>query len=682
MAKSITADSNRKQRRRDSSAVRHGAAPAARVPTGTYESPVGLARLLPWLAVALALALYSGVLSYPFVYDDIMLLNDSGLSWENLPQYFLHSIWSQPGKEMVVNYYRPFSQVWMMLNHEAFGQDPAGYHAGAVALYGLTTLLVYLLALRTLKNRVSAGFAALLFAAHPLHVEPVTWISGVTETEFAAFFLLSMLCYLRWSESENLPGCRLWVPGSRSSDGPTTGRRSRAAGTTDSRQLATANLKWYLLSLACYGFSLLSKETAVVLCALIFFYEWKRQGASGPPQLLPAGPQGASGGPGSAAAPAAGRLRRIGRAAGVTVPYVALTAVYTAVRIVALKGLVPAANNDASRVTLLCSYSAVMWFYLRKMLWPLPMSLFYPLDFVTYPGLKTVVWPLLASLALLAGLWVWSRRCPPAGIASAWLMLPVAPAVLAIASFPPADLVHDRYLFLPSVGLAMLLALALQYLGRSGTRFAGVPVVQMGAVAVLLCVSSGITLRQEKHWSSEPKLYGHAIEVAPQNPYALNWLSTVVRGQQGDNQVALGYAERALAAKPDYFEALINIGRLRWALHDSDAALPPLLRARLLHPERHEVHFWLGVVFLDKNRYREAEASFREALRLDPTGVDQHLGLGMAFQDEGRLDEARQEYQAELQYHPGSELAAKRLAALPPPPEGGQPSSSATGQPP
>jgi tetratricopeptide (TPR) repeat protein len=622
--------------------------------TGTDE---GLPRALPWIAMALAVAVYAGTLAYPFVYDDMLLLGNPRLAWKFVPQFFTHNIWSQPGREIIGNYYRPLGQVWMVLNHQWFGRTAAGYHATTIAIHALMTLLVYLLARRTIREKTAAGIAALLFAVHPLHVEAVAWISGVSESGFALLFLAAMLSYLRWRELESV---RVGATGSilasgsipkEDSHGGSSAGTSGDAGREDVRPQPAHSgaAKWFVLSLAGYALSLLAKETAIVLCVLVFVYEWKfpetPHRAVPEPPTLPV------------------RRSALRRALLVALPYGVLAAVYLVVRAVVLRGLAPAMDNQASWTTILLSFPAVLWFDLRKMIWPLPISPFYETRLVIHPGVANFVTPLVLSLAPLAGLWIWSRRSRATAIASAWLLLPLAPPLLAISHFRSYDLVHDRYLYLPSTGLVVLIALALRHL-RFGGKVAGLPLAQLGATVLLVCLLGAMTAQQATPWSSSQALYRRGFEAAPRSPLALTQWAMIVLGQQHDPQAALQLGERALAEAPNDYLALLYAGIIRLNAQDDDGALPVLLQARQLHPERRDPHFFLGVVYMKKAQLREAEASFREAIRLAPDEPGQHLGLAGVLEGQGRLADARDEYRAELQLNPRSTLAARRIELI------------------
>jgi hypothetical protein len=650
--------------------------------------------LLPWLAVLLAVVTYAGALRYSFVYDDTAIFEQPRPTWRLLPQQFLHGVFSQAGKKASSNYYRPLSNVLITLDYECFGEDPAGYHATAIGIHALVTLLVYLLAVRTFKERTTAGFAALIFAVHPLHVESVAWISCVTETECALFFLAAMLGYLRWRESTDSRFTIYDLRSGRKGTAPLErrdGNLDTADGEPDiaNRKSQIVNRKWLFLSLVCYALSLLSKETGMVLCAMIFVYEWRRQRARGTASREEAAAAGGSRPPGGPVRPA--WLAQLGRSALATLPYLALTAVYLAVRAYALRGFTPVRLSRAPLSAVLLSLPAVLWFYLRKLVWILPVSEFYPLRLGSQAAAPDFFLPLALSLASLACLWYWSRKSETAAVASAWLLLPLAPPVLAISRLVPYDLVHDRYLYLPSVGLVLLMALAIGRWkgsrrlsaedGAPGRRRpAGRPgpdrerrelpdgrqpgVFQLVCVLLLVCALGGITVSQARYWSSEHELYRHGVEVAPHNPLPLTQWAIIVGKELQDPQGARRLAELALAEAPDDFLTLLTAGMMRRNARDYDGAVPVLLRAQELRPEEPGPRFFLGLAYLGKGQLAAAEAELRQAILLRPAEPEQHFVLGDVLQQQGRLEEARQEFLAELQVNPASRMAAARLAAL------------------
>jgi len=183
------------------------------------------------LLIAATAAVYAPSLGYGFVYDDArqIEMSRSRFTWSQAPGYFTSDVWSYAERK-TGNYYRPGFLVWLLVNYKMFGLSRPLWHASAVALHVLTTLLLFFLARRITGDDPVAGMTALLFGVHPVHVEAVAWVSGATEPLTAALWLAALLGYLRG---------------------------------------------WRVLPVALFGAALFSKETAITLPAVLFVYEWR-----------------------------------------------------------------------------------------------------------------------------------------------------------------------------------------------------------------------------------------------------------------------------------------------------------------------------------------------------------------------------------------------------------------------
>ncbi len=551
-----------------------------------------LAMLLP---VMLAVLAYVVVLGYPFIYDDVgqILKNPSIQSWHNLPQYFTHNVWAQ--FNAVSNYYRPVFLMWLLLNFSLFGVDPVGWHAASLLLHAGATALVYSLARRDLKDNVAAGFCAAIFAVHPIHVESVTWISGVTEPLLAVLFLGCILCFRRWQDGNDY--------------------------------------RWYGASLLLCVFALLAKETAVMIVPTLFFYEWVR-----PRDAVP--------------------LQRLRAAALAAVPFAVLTVAYLVVRSLVLKGFAPDIGSHVTKATVLFTLPAALWFYFEKLVWPSSLSVFYPFAFVAKPGLANFLLPGLALIAVFAGLSMWARRQSEVLPACVWMLLPLLPPLIALGRFVPSDLVHDRYLYLPSIGFAMLVAMALRRRRFGQHCAAGIPVAQAVLLACLVVGLSASTMAQSRYWSNGQLLYERGIEIAPHSLVALHQMSALM-SQQKDYPASRKFLEQALEAYPDDYQTLVSVSVIDIYLQDYGRALPLLLHATEVNPNQGTAHFYLGMAEMGVGQLLQAEASFRRAVQLLPHSPRIHYALGLTLQDEGRPEQAQQQFIAELLVDPNSNAADK-----------------------
>src|SRR5437016_6761668 len=88
--------------------------------------------------------------------------------------------------------------------------NPFGYHLTSLVLHAASAIVFYFVAFRILglalpdagdRGRaglaLSAGFAALVFAIHPLRVESVAWVTERRDVLSGLFYLLTILVYLR-----------------------------------------------------------------------------------------------------------------------------------------------------------------------------------------------------------------------------------------------------------------------------------------------------------------------------------------------------------------------------------------------------------------------------------------------------------------------------------------------------
>ena len=351
--------------------------------------------------------------------------------------------------------YRPLTLQLFSLQWALGGGRPWIFHAVSLLLVALTAVMVYRLAARLLPE-AGAIAAGALFAVHPVHVEAVASVVGQSEMLSAVFALFAVERYIRWRE----PG------------GLTARRRIALAGCT-------------LLAIA-------AKETGYVV-----------------PLLL--------------AAAECCRPRRDRR--GVTEVF-ALQAAAVVLGLVvrfntlgSLAGTLPSASfNGLSDFQRAIGMLLVVPEWARLLLWPARLQAEYgppalPLEapFGAMHGLGVML--LAAAVALV--LWGW-RRNRPVAFAALWAGIALLPVsnVLSAAGLVLAE----RTLFLPSVGVVLLLGAAVAALlerwptGQRGAR------VMLSTAAALLLVTAGVhsALRQ-RVWRSEEAFFGQLTLDAPRS---------------------------------------------------------------------------------------------------------------------------------------------------------------------
>ncbi len=96
---------------------------------------------------------------------------------------------------------------------------------------------------------------------------------------------------------------------------------------------------------------------------------------------------------------------------------------------------------------------------------------------------------------------------------------------------------------------------------------------------------------------------------------------------------AIGYFKKALALKPDYDLAVINIAAAYRRLGDEDAALAGFEHYLTIDPKDAYVRYQMGEIWLDRGNLDRAEKLFRESLEMDSHVAAAKNALGaIAFQ--------------------------------------------------
>jgi tetratricopeptide (TPR) repeat protein len=156
-----------------------------------------------------------------------------------------------------------------------------------------------------------------------------------------------------------------------------------------------------------------------------------------------------------------------------------------------------------------------------------------------------------------------------------------------------------------------------------------------------------------KDYSEAAKVLQGLVESDPKDFEAWTELGNVLflQGKTGEAENAF---QRALAERPAYPLALLNLGKLNYERKNYDAAIATLTRLVGDHPESAEGHRFLGEAYLRIKRGSRAVPELEEAARLDPAGqAEAHLSLAALYDAAGVKDRAAAEYEKFLAKKPG-----------------------------
>ncbi len=288
-------------------------------------------------------------------------------------------------------------------------------------------------------------------------------------------------------------------------------------------------------------------------------------------------------------------------------------------------------------------------FYLHKIVWPANLSSHY-----AFPEPMALSEPMVAAgvigTCILIPLFVISLRWTR-GLLTGWLffflaMLPT----MQIIGFSGV-IAADKFAYLPSVGLLMVLTSFLVWLfgsGKAGGRFDVRNVVIVVVVLILSGAEAVATRRYLVYWRDSVGLFEHMLTVAPDSAEVHNHLGIALKSQDRIDEAIYCY-RRALQIRPNYVEPYYNLGLALESQGRLDEAVSCYYAALKLNPNHIESHNNVGILFVSQGRFDKAIKHFRKALESKPGDVKSHFNLGIALKSQGKFDEAADHFLEVLQ---------------------------------
>ena len=494
-----------------------------------------------------------------------------------------------------LGHYIPLTWMTLGLDYVLWGMNPLGYHLTNLLLHAANAVLFYFVAFRILGLGLpdpgdrrqadlvlSAGFAALVFAIHPLRVESVAWVTERRDVLSGLFYLSAILIYLRTCER---------------------GERGRG---------------WYWAAVGLFACALLSKSMVVnlpIVLLILDVYPLRRLGG------------------------AIGWWSEPARRVYVEkIPFVLLATAAAAIAVMAQLSVHAAASLAQLSVPGRVAVSAYgLSFYLWKMVVPLNLSPLYPLSPIVNPWAMPFVLSYTMVLAITAIALALRRRVP--GLPAAWsayvvVLLPV----LGIFQSGP-QIAADRYTYLASLGWAILAGACLLFCWRiSRTSTTGTPTT-LPIAGVAICVVAGLgvlTWNQVHIWHDSERLWTYTVAIHPNSSLAQFSLG-IVLSAQGKPTEAIEHFQKGLQLRPDEPSAHTNLGVALIQQGKLADAIEHFRQAVRIYPDDALAHTNWGSALIDLGKPSEAIEHYSKALRITPGLAEAQNGLGQALAQEQRL---------------------------------------------
>jgi len=575
------------------------------------------------LLIILIFTLYGNTIKYDYAIDDDLVTQNHELVKRGLsaiPEIFTTSYYTD--KKMQFGY-RPMVLTSFAIEHQFFGQNPQLSHFINLLLYIVNCFLVFIILSKIFSKThlYFLLFITVLFVVHPIHTEVVCNIKSRDELMSFAFSLLALWSAFKYFENKKF----FWLP---------LIVMFFVAGVF-SKQTTFSFLFVIPLSLYFSNITVLKKEYLLIVSILILGVVL----AALPRFFLPP-------------------VER---------------------EIFFFENPLVESNSIAERLSM-ASY--VLFFYIKKMVFPHPLSFYYGFNTIPIPSLLN---PVVLSVLLLGIGCVYFiiKQIKNRHILSfALLYFVITLGMFLNLITPVAGIVAERFAYFASLGFCIFIACILLWFLRIKPE----NVLQKGKILKLFITALVVILpfsiktkARSKVWVNHTTLYTNDIKhlensALANSIYAELLVNEIYNSYQSgvtpsDLQkklsLILKHYKRAIEVYDAYFSAYNNLAFIKYQFFGKyEEAIPLLERAITLRPDYTEAYFNLGYCHHILSNFEKAKENYKSVITLDASFYSAYSNLGEVYALMEEWEEALKINQKLIELLPENDLPYINLGKI------------------
>jgi Flp pilus assembly protein TadD len=249
--------------------------------------------------------------------------------------------------------------------------------------------------------------------------------------------------------------------------------------------------------------------------------------------------------------------------------------------------------------------------YLGVFIFPYPLAFIYDYRFINSFSNEKVFGSVVLLLGLTYLLYRFGRKSRQILLSIILFLIFILPALNLKGFSPFESILHDRYLYLPSVGLCILFALLLESLAR---KFAERKELVLIALTILIAsVFAVLTVTQNQIWKDDFTLSKHALKFAP-----------------------------------DWAFLNTHFGELNAEKGNFEEAERSLKKALTINENPAGTYKSLGYVYLKQGRFKDAETNIKRSIELGQSTVWAWNNLGITQFEQGKMIDAEESFLVSL----------------------------------
>jgi len=560
------------------------------------------------LVIAVVIAIvYSNCYRVPFTFDDRTSIV------ENMKNQDPSNFTSFEG----LFHIRYLVDLTFALNCWLWGLKPLWFHVVNVIIHIINAVMIYFLCLVLLKHlsslprptiSLTALFSALIFAAHPLQTQAVTYIVQRYASMVTMFYLASVCFYIK----------------------------SRLVFRARQRQeiingFFSLPAVLFFLSILCGILAIWSKANAATLPGAVMLTEY----------LL---------------------FEKTWRYWKKKLWWFGLACILWAIFILTMAGLfnkmgvsdslledvssMARMQTRVSRWRYLCTQFNVLAIYLRMLVLPVGQNLDHMYRFKKgfFDGLTPLAFLLVASLPITAI--IVRKKHPVVTFGIGWFFITHA---IESSIIPIVDAMFEHRMYLPMLGVVLALSYSLTVAAIRSSKRHWRPWIPATLAAAVIVAFSAATFARNMVWRDSTRLWSDVIEKSPHNHRAYYNLGLAF-SKRGDIVKSASLYKRAIEEKPGFAEAHYNLGQLLEGEGDVEKTIALYKKAISLNSKYKEAYNNLANLYRELGRPREAIPIYLKVLELEPDYAKALHNLGLSYADTGQPDKAIDCYEKAIRH--------------------------------
>ena len=533
------------------------------------------------------------------------------------------------------NLWNPLVWLSLMFDYQLHGLNAGGYHLTNLILHVMSALLLFWLFNRMTGAIWKSAFVAALFALHPLHVESVAWIAERKDVLSAFFWMLTLCLYVYYTEK---PVIRRYLP-----------------------------------VLFCFVLALMSKPMVVTLPVVMLLLDYwpldrllSRKIVTNMPEVMSVPTnQGKKKNKLKQEALkkkiSPPRVQKLSepRIAGIIplwqlrekIPFFILSIVLVIITLYTPDTYDLSNTPDLKQfpfISRLANAPVAFVTYLEKTFWPHNMAVFYP--FPDQIPLWQVLGASLLILIITTAVIVMMKRLPYLFAGWMWFGITIAPVIGIIQiSISAPYAMADRYHYLPSIGLAVMMAWGIPALIKS--EEIRKKILFPTGIAFLI-IMSVLTWQQCGYWKNSIILFNQTLQVTKNNYLAHNNFGLALF-EEGKIEEAIDHYNEAIRILPDYIYAFFNRGNAYGDLGQYQRAIDDFNEAVRLKPDYALFYNNRGTIYDDLGQHQRAIEDYNDAIRLKQDYTDAYFNRGIIYgRDLGQYQRAIEDFNEAIRLKP------------------------------